>query len=82
MRIVWDERKRTANVDKHAMDFAELDEGFLATAVIQPSYAGRYRALGRLADGRLASMVFRPLGTEAISIISLRPASLKERRLL
>lgn len=28
MRIVWDEHKRLVNIDRHGMDFADLDEAF------------------------------------------------------
>jgi hypothetical protein len=28
MEIVWDEPKRLANLDKHGLDFADLDETF------------------------------------------------------
>jgi uncharacterized DUF497 family protein len=41
---------------------------------------GRFQAIGRLADGTL-SVIFATLGTEAMSIISMRPASDKERSL-
>jgi uncharacterized DUF497 family protein len=28
MQIVWDEPKRLANLDKHGLDFADLNETF------------------------------------------------------
>ena len=37
--------------------------------------------IDRLADGTIA-VVFAALGTEGVSVISMRPASLKERILL
>ena len=43
--------------------------------------AGRHMAIGRLADGTVA-VVFAALGTEGVSVISMRPASAKERSLL
>ena len=79
--IVWDEPKRLTNLAKHGLDFADLDETFFLTAVVAPTKAGRYMAIGRLADGTIA-VVFALLGTEAVSIISMRPASAKERSLL
>jgi len=30
MKIVWDEPRRLANLDKHGLDFADLDELFFA----------------------------------------------------
>ena len=38
-------------------------------------------AIGRLADGTIA-VVFATLGPEGVSVISMRPASRKERNLL
>lgn len=31
MELIWDEPKRLANLDKHAMDFARLTEDFSTT---------------------------------------------------
>lgn len=81
MKIVWDEVKRQANLRKHGFDFAALDVGFFLTAVIRPAKHGRHRAIGRLEDGSVA-VIFAYLGREGISVISMRPASLRERRLL
>jgi hypothetical protein len=33
MEIVWDEPKRLANLDKHDLDFADLNEAFFADAL-------------------------------------------------
>lgn len=79
MKLVWVEPKRLANLDKH-MDFADLDLAFFEGAVVVPARTGRQFAVGRLDDA--TTVVFVALGTEALSIISMRPASAKERRLL
>ncbi len=85
MEIVWDEPKRITNLKIHGLDFAEVEDGFeFAEALIAPSYesehgGSRFIAVGML-DGDLVSLVFAPLGTEAISLISLRPASKRERK--
>ena len=81
MLITWDEPKRVANLVKHGMDFADLDVGFFEAARIIGAKRGRFQALGRFADGTIA-VVFASLGTEAISVISMRPASASERKLL
>lgn len=81
MRIVWDERKRLANLDKHGLDFADIAEFDWESAAIEPSYGGRLKAVGRVADGT-AVVIFATLGREAISIISFRPAHRKEREVL
>ncbi len=81
MRIVWDEPKRLQNLAKHGLDFARLDSGFFDEATILPASAGRSLAIGEFEGAIVAAVVFRPLGSQALSIISMRPASRRERRL-
>lgn len=81
MRIVWDEHKRRANIAKHGLDFADLSEAFFLNAMIRDAKLGRLKAIGRLEDGTVA-VIFAILGSEAISAISMRPASDRERKLL
>ena len=80
MIITWDEPKRQVNITRHAMDFADLDVAFFENAIIRRSYSGRWLAIGRSVNG-VISVVFATLGQEAISVISMRPASRKERKL-
>lgn len=80
MNIVWDEPKRRANLDKHGMDFADLSETFFNHALILATRGSRWRAIGIAIHGVVA-VIFATRGTEGVSIISLRPASKKERRL-
>jgi uncharacterized protein len=79
MKIVWDEPKRLANLAKHGLDFADLDADFFSEAVLAPSAKRRFVAVGEWAEIAI-TVVFRPMGVEAISVISMRPASRKERR--
>jgi len=79
--IVWDEPKRQSNLARHGLDFADLDEWFFLDAVTVPAKEDRYMTIGRLNDGTIA-VVFAVLGTEGVSVISMRPASRKERSLL
>lgn len=79
--IVWDEPKRLSNLAKHGLDFADLDEAFFLQAVVVPVKDGRHMAIGRLADGTIA-VVFALLGREGLAVISMRPASRKERSVL
>ena len=78
MEIVWDEPKRQANLAKHGMDFVDLDLRFFEEAVIGPAKNGRRLAVGRL--GGIVTVVFVHLGTEGISVISMRPGSARERK--
>jgi uncharacterized protein len=80
MKIVWDEPKRLANVEKHGLDFAMLDAEFFLDSIIEPAKVGRLKAIGRIAAG-VVSVIFVRLGSEGISVISMRPANPDERRL-
>ena len=80
MKIVWDEPKRLANLDKHGLDFARLTEAFFENAIVRPSRDKRWFGIGVDADGVLA-VVFAELGAEAVSIISMRRANARERKL-
>lgn len=81
LMIVWDEPKRQTNLAKHGLDFADLDEGFFLASLVVSAKDGRHMAIGRLGDGTIA-VVFATLGTEGASVISMRPASERERSLL
>lgn len=79
MKIVWDEPKREYNLVKHGLDFADLSFDFFLRATIEASKENRFLAIGEL-EGRIAvTVVFKPLGSEALSVISMRRASHSER---
>jgi uncharacterized protein len=81
--ILWDEHKRFANIAKHGLDFADLEVEFFASALVVPSpIEDRFVAIGQFKGEAIIVVVFRPLGSEAVSVISMRRASRKERRLL
>jgi len=80
VRIVWDEPKRLANLDKHGLDFADLNETFFDSALVLPSHHKRWLGIGKNMRGVIV-VVFVALGKEAVSLISMRPASKNERKL-
>ncbi len=71
MKMVWDEPKRQTNMATHGFDLADAESFNWETAI---------GAIGRLST-EIVTLVFSPLGAEAISVISLRPASRAERKL-
>ena len=79
MKIVWDEPKRQRNLAKHGMDFAALTVEFFDTALIKDAKKGRYIAIGEFEGATIIAVVFRPLGSEALSVVSMRRASKTER---
>jgi uncharacterized protein len=85
--FVWDDRKRDANIDGHGFDFADAEKRFdWNAAVVSQSYPGkrgepRYRAIGLFDGKRLVTVIFSPLGGEAIAIVSMRAASIRERKI-
>ena len=78
MNILWDEPKRLANLAKHDLDFADLNETFFDSALVAPSYNRRWVGIGIRG---VIVVVFVTLGKEAVSVISMRPASKNERKL-
>lgn len=86
MRFVWDEPKRARNLADHGLDFAAVEAYFdFDDALISATRPGRngrarFKAIGEM-QSRAVVLVYSPLGFEAISLISLRPASQRERRL-
>jgi len=81
MQITFDQRKNEINKAKHGFDFAALTVEFFAAATVQPAKQDRFLAIGNLNGAVVVAVVFRPLGTEALSVISMRRASEKERKL-
>ena len=81
MLIFWDEPKRLANIAKHGFDFAHLNESFFLSSVVVPVRDNRFMAIGRMDDGTIA-VVFSHLGSEGLSVISMRRADRAERSLL
>jgi uncharacterized protein len=80
MKIAYDETKRAINIEKHGLDFAELTLDFFEGSTIYPAKQGRSLAVGEFKGQIIIAVIFRPLGSEAISVISMRVASRKERK--
>jgi uncharacterized DUF497 family protein len=78
MKITWDEPKRQTNLAKRGMDFAALDLAFFAAATVAPAKKNRFMAVG-VFQGAVIAVIFAPLGSEALAVISMRRASRKER---
>ena len=51
MKIVWDEPKRRAYLDKHGLDFADLNETFFDSALVLPTYNKRWAGIGKSISG-------------------------------
>lgn len=79
MKITWDEPKRKTNLAKHGLDFADLSLEFFLSAHIEPAKLDRLLAVGEFDGQTIIAVVYRLLGSEALSVISMRPASKQER---
>lgn len=77
--ITYDQRKRRFNIVKHGFDFADLSIGFFVDAMVEPARDERFMAINMFQGALIVAVVFRPLGSEALSVISMRPASKNER---
>jgi uncharacterized DUF497 family protein len=89
-RLTWDEAKRRSNLQKHGLDFASLAEFDAANAMFGEDMRGetdarfvyperRFFAVGLLRK-QIVQVVYAMRGG-GWHVISLRPASRKERRL-
>lgn len=89
-RLSWDEAKRRSNLQKHGLDFALLDEFDAANAMFGEDVRGetddrfryperRFFAVGALRK-QIVQVVYAERG-DGWHVISLRPASRKERKL-
>lgn len=79
MKIVWDEPKRQTNIAKHGLDFADLSFEFFLSSHVALAKEDRFVAIGELNGRMIVAVVFKPLGSKALSVVSMRPASEKER---
>lgn len=85
MQITWDEPKRLANLVKHGLDFAAFETAFdfdrFGILPANPGRDGRPRMMfvGEWNGEIVVAAVVSPLGSEALSLVSLRHASKKER---
>ena len=82
MEFEWDEAKRTSNLLKHGLDFADVERLDWTTARIERDHRfeygeDRFIAVGAL-DGRLVAVAFTPRGN-VTRVVSMRPASRRER---
>ena len=78
-RIIIDDILRAKNLRKHGFDIAELDIGFFEEAVMLTAKNKRQRAVAMF-HGQMITVVFQPLGMEAVVPVSMRPATRKERQ--
>lgn len=85
MRFTYGEPKRQANIAKHGFDFAEFEEAFSFDRFLNipaaPSRTGRtrFKLIGEWHGQTVVVAIVSPLGSEAIDIVSVRPANAKER---
>jgi hypothetical protein len=79
MRVIFDEAKRQSNIAKHGMDFAALSFDFFLSCYVESAKDGRSLAIGNIDGTMVIAVIFRPLGSEAISVVSMRRANQKER---
>ena len=77
MKILWDEPKRLANLDKHGLDFADLNESFFDNALVLPSYRKRWRGIGKTIRGVVVVVFVTWARKRSASSACDRPAETK-----
>ncbi|MGI4765498.1 MAG: BrnT family toxin [Janthinobacterium lividum] len=87
MLIVFDEPKRLSNLRKHGLDMDEFANGFdfrsarQFEAYVSRTGRTRFAPIGWLRGELVVVAIVSPLGSEALSLVSLRFAKSKERTL-
>jgi uncharacterized protein len=79
MKIVFDDSKRASTLALRGLDFADLTINFFAGATIIQAKDSRFKAVGELGS-TIITVIFKPLGSEALSVISMRRANRNERK--
>jgi uncharacterized DUF497 family protein len=85
MHFEWDERKRTANLSKPQLDFADVWKVFLRPVLTalderNEEYGeDRWIGIGLLDETRIVVVVYTELKEEVIRVISFRKALSHER---
>ncbi|ABS13346.1 conserved hypothetical protein [Brucella anthropi ATCC 49188] len=65
----------------NSIETQHLHLEFFLSAKVFPTKADRLMAIGEFNGQIIIVVVFKPIGSEALSVISMRPASQKERKL-
>jgi uncharacterized protein len=83
MPLEWDEEKRTENLSKHGLDFADAPAVFQSPQLTwldtREDYGeDRWRSLGML-QGRVVVLVYTERASDMVRILSLRKATRYER---
>ena len=76
MQISFDKQKRQLNLSKHGLDFVDLDVEYFANSIVVPAKLGRFMAIGVLSNDVIAKR-----SSQGLSIVSMRAASRKERKI-
>ncbi|MCJ2133357.1 BrnT family toxin [Methylobacterium sp. J-026] len=85
MRFTYDQPKRQANIAKHGFDLAEFEHAFSFDRFLKiptkQSRTGRerFKLIGAWHGVTVVVAIVSPLGSEAIDVVSVRPANTKER---
>jgi uncharacterized protein len=84
MAFEWDEAKRLANIEKHGIDFADVEQvfagDFIETEDLRRNYGEkRFHAVGRLGN-HIVQIAYTWRGGGRRRIISARRAGRNDRR--
>jgi uncharacterized protein len=79
VKIVFDDPKRALTLARRGLDFTDLTIEFFAGATIIQAKDSRFKAVGEFGS-TIITVIFKPLGSEALSVISMRRANRSERK--
>lgn len=79
-RLVWD-AWNVAHIARHEVSPEEVDELCQRDPIVDQTYGGRLRLVGRTRAGRMLTVILAPEDDAgAFYTVTARPASRKERR--
>ncbi len=81
MRATWDETKRQANLNKHGLDFADVEQVFAGPLMLVEDHRrdyGEQRMIGIGLLGFLVVLIVHVESEQEIRIISMRKATSDE----
>lgn len=78
-RLVWDEWNIN-HVARHGISPREVEEACLGDVVVNKTYAGRLRVIGKTLGDRWLAIILAPKQRLTYYPVTARPASRKERR--
>lgn len=78
-RLIWDQWN-ISHIARHGATPEEVEELATNDPIVSEAYGGRLRLIGKVAAGRVPTVIVAPKETGGYYVVTARPASCPERR--